>query len=749
MDILAQLQARLARVVPRGRDERIRWAARGLGIALGALWGPALGIAIAIVLFCSAGHDDSHITLWAAYALAEFGEIVNHSGVRVEQSSSLLHTLVLALAHTLTGVRLPWLGYLMGIAFAVLTVIRLPQLGKLGGNSNAFRLAAGTLPVLTYWALAGLETTLFCWVSVEFLIACARMLEPPGVERRAWTGPALWSLAFAMTRPEASIVALCALAAIVPFAWWRGRRCGLRAVGLVVLNLVVFWMLMRWRLHYFGEAWPHPVAAKIATAEGDFEWQLWMGIRQVFNLFLAADAAPLLGGLVLGVFGLVRDLRERDVKRPLITAFGGAYVAFIACSGGDWMFGGRFLAHIAPVLMLLLFVELDVASWPRRRAWMLAVAITVANVWQGVAFSARESMGRPIWVTWQVLPTIEANAGARDFTWVELTNKPHGRDAIFLKELDPVIDRLVASEGKISILSVQAGMVMYYLAQRHYGKIEFVDQAGLVSRHYDPLVEELEIPHARLGLAWSLADSLAIGEFREGPEFHPDVVFDLYTGARNAARRNGYVVIFEQDGSFLSSYTPEEEEPEEEEEVDEDAQEQPTVYRTPEEAVVERLRDKFARKRDGREINFFTAKKGFFQFIAVDPDLAEKVGWARREYDEQGRPRARMRVRFKRWKWAEIRTQYMRYFEDEPDFSDFGGETKAKPKSKAKTKKAKTKVKGKASAPASGEDSTDGEDEDEDEDVDDDTGELGEDEGEDEPPEDDPDEFEQNRDEAD
>ena len=73
---------------------RLRAAARAAAPAIGAC---ALSTATAVTLLSATGQDDTHITYWAARALAEHGVIVNHAGARVEQSSSLLLTLVLAL----------------------------------------------------------------------------------------------------------------------------------------------------------------------------------------------------------------------------------------------------------------------------------------------------------------------------------------------------------------------------------------------------------------------------------------------------------------------------------------------------------------------------------------------------------------------------------------------------------------------------------------------------------------------------
>ncbi len=48
-----------------------------------------MAIAVGLVIYTSTGRDDAHITLWPAYTLAERGEILNYSGERLEQSSTL------------------------------------------------------------------------------------------------------------------------------------------------------------------------------------------------------------------------------------------------------------------------------------------------------------------------------------------------------------------------------------------------------------------------------------------------------------------------------------------------------------------------------------------------------------------------------------------------------------------------------------------------------------------------------------
>ena len=93
---------------------------RALGISLAPL---VILVAISLVLFPSAGRDDSHITYWASYATARFGEIVNYNGDRIEQSSSLLHVLGLAVIAKLTSLPLPTIGGLGSILCGALTLI--------------------------------------------------------------------------------------------------------------------------------------------------------------------------------------------------------------------------------------------------------------------------------------------------------------------------------------------------------------------------------------------------------------------------------------------------------------------------------------------------------------------------------------------------------------------------------------------------------------------------------------------------
>ena len=94
---------------------------RVLGIWVPAALVPALGF----LLFTSTGRDDAYITYWAAKSLAQTGEITNYDGERVEQSSSLLQTVLLAALYRITSLSLPTLGIVLGVVAGAATVVLL------------------------------------------------------------------------------------------------------------------------------------------------------------------------------------------------------------------------------------------------------------------------------------------------------------------------------------------------------------------------------------------------------------------------------------------------------------------------------------------------------------------------------------------------------------------------------------------------------------------------------------------------
>src|SRR5579863_3986897 len=126
-------------------------------------------LAVGAVAYPSTGTDDSYITYWAAYALARFGSIVNVNGVRVEQSSSLLWTIVLALLGKVTRIDIESLGVPLSVLAGGATVWATGVLARRiepTAGERARWLIALSFPSLL-WSFSGMETALaaFLWTA--------------------------------------------------------------------------------------------------------------------------------------------------------------------------------------------------------------------------------------------------------------------------------------------------------------------------------------------------------------------------------------------------------------------------------------------------------------------------------------------------------------------------------------------------------------------------------------------------------
>jgi hypothetical protein len=205
-------------------------------------------------------------------------------------------------------------------------------------------------------------------------------------------------------------------------------------------------------------------------------------------------------------------------------------------------------------------------------------------------------------------PAVAACANA-EATWPERANQVHTRDVVMVDEMNETLARLLEVRERVTILSKQAGLVTYYAALAHGGRIEFVDRLGLSSTHFDGVRRELGLPTGPMGLTWDLADLFALGATRPEPAFHPDVIFDLHRLSANLVEELGYVVVYEQGGLASGRWaTAEEREP-----------------RRSGPPPMELLR---VRPRSGAfdGISPWSEETNMYQFIAVRAGLAREAG---------------------------------------------------------------------------------------------------------------------------
>lgn len=522
-------------------------------------------------LFCSTGQDDSHITSWSAYSLEHFGKLTNYNGDRVEQSSSLAHVLILAALGALTRIPYPTLGpitSILGGVVALLLVVRLARLAVPDAPRGVV-LVVATAESFVFWGFGGLEATIVAAAGVWVIYEGARYLEAPGGARLARAAAAM--LLYVTARPESPLVLACTLGAALAHAAYRRRfdrsaslGAALRpALALAAVAAVECAALFAFRRAYFGLWFPNPVYSKVPGIN------LLDGLAY-FGMSLFPAGLWILPGVYFGVRRAHREARTGAPPNHAVTlsaAFVVAYLSFILLVGGDWMSGGRFFAHVMPLLAIVAAAGLTHRVQSER--WLQrAVAIVIAMNLGGVLllvfspFFVRVSNGRPLWTTRGLRAQVEARVGDRGLSWFELTNVVHLRDSLVTGLMLDLVRavREVKGDQRVVIMSTQAGMVTYHLTQANYGAVRFIDTCSLSTRDF------LECP-AAAPLLDGTPYGMAMGQetfFGNQARLaacgipRPDIVFGL-SSRRDVPvlKANGYTIYYEQKGMVRGAVTAE------------------------------------------------------------------------------------------------------------------------------------------------------------------------------------------------
>jgi len=513
---------------------------------LGALLGdisPYLAfLGVGIILFPAGGRDDSHITYWAAWTLRHSGEILNYSGDSVEQSSSLAHTLILAGLSKLIPLSLPTLGGLFSITCGLLTICLFGQLAKrlaLPKVPSQWCLATST-PFL-YWAYGGLETTIVTVAAVFFLLQVLRVME-----RHNYLLLSATIFLLLLVRPE-SLFIECLFFAALGFCCRgssnTGRVCATGAAitcGLFLgISIVRYW--------HTGDIWPQPVSAKIGGTNifsriHDGSVYIYASCCQ-YPIFLMFGA--LLVPFSMGVYRRVGDTRT-PIFSVLILLF--CYVSFTVMSGGDWMEGGRFLVPAIPFMIAAVIFYCQKTP----RGIYVPLIWVLSNFWCSFIFAQRYSMSFLLWE--QPLPIEQnANSWSGRYSFFERENRVHYRDMMFLNSAAPVV-RWYTKNTPVavpSILSIQAGMVPFYLFQENFKRLRFVDAFGLSSKDFSKCVLAGHWSRSAFGIEFRYEQYLPnADQFARmcGIE-KPDMIFDLDDDEEHRSQlveKYGYVVVLQQ-----------------------------------------------------------------------------------------------------------------------------------------------------------------------------------------------------------
>ncbi|HEX2899943.1 MAG TPA: hypothetical protein VHS96_09515, partial [Bacteroidia bacterium] len=456
-----------------------------MGFAAGA----GVMLLAGFLLFGPTGRDDVYKTLWPAFTFADSGRILNYNGDALEQSSSLLHVLVLGGLHRLTGLGLPDLNFIFIIVCGLASLGMTLRLSRRMGIHAPVHLGLvlGMQAAFVYWAMGGLDSVLAALVWLLLLDAVSGFLDGG---RPHWMVFSV--LLTVLVRPEGAFVAMAGLGA----AWSLGSvglnpgpdatRAGAEGqqrtgkVGkrlLMVLGAVLAAAVLVgcWRIWHSGQWWPQPVAAK----SGGFGVEKTLdGLRYLWRETLVhPELAVLWGALAWSGWSLLRR-RLGSRTELLALGFAGGSLGFVVLSGGDWMENGRFLVPVMPLLVLVSFRRIGETGigWQR---W-LKVGWICLSVW-GLVHTARwHSTGYPPWLHSERMQRFGLDSDTPEMAFVERYNRVHLRDIAPLAALRAATQEVHAvKRAPVTILSQQAGMMAFHLAKSHFGRFRFIDLVGL------------------------------------------------------------------------------------------------------------------------------------------------------------------------------------------------------------------------------------------------------------------------------
>lgn len=492
----------------------------------------------------AAGYDDAHITFWQAWTLNHHSALLNYNGERIEQGSSLLHTLCTALLARLTGLDEPTAGHLLALGAGFATVLSLWRIATRLALSPAWLaplLTSGSI-VFSYWACSGMESSLAALCSLLWVDQCQR-----GASGGSRWPVAASTAALVLVRPEMAIV--------TPL--WLSLLClqntAYRPLWLLGCTAVVATLLMRYGL--FHQWLPNPVYAKThITGMGPALEQLHSGIR--YLLRLSRDTPLLLLSMLFGSSLAASTLRwlrptTNDNKKPHLAPWllwVWVYTAFIITSGGDWMKEGRFWVPLIPAACLVIASTVSTLV-PMARHITISLLLLL-QVWHGYLFLDRYNNGmrwsqQERWVT--VFPYA---------SFFERSNREHLRDLPAVAELERWVPRLHHhTQQPVRIMSKQMGFVNYSLGTQYFGQFHVMDMAGLTENSLRQCAVLAQDGFERQGMRLNYRkffERLPQATLQCGLHA-PDIIYDIYGWGETATLPEylvdrGYRIVFHQTG---------------------------------------------------------------------------------------------------------------------------------------------------------------------------------------------------------
>ena len=506
----------------------------------------SLLVAIGLSLFPSAGRDDVHITYWEAYSLAHFGKLLNYNGDQIEQSSSLLHTLLLAFIHYFSNVDLPTLGPLVSIFFGLVTVLLTGRLSR-QFNQEKFLpqlIVATSVPVL-YWSFGALETSM---VSAAVLFVIITVLQFTLKQNRKNYFLSLAAIAvYLLLRPEAFFVMGLFLFMMLGISYFAKEKFRPYVV-LLSSTVVLFIGITSLRYVYFGSIFPQPVTAKVGASilhkvPSGGRYYIKALRHYPFFIFLAV---PIL--LVISKFKQNTWDKSLFVTVSLILS----YSLFVLMAGGDWMEGARFFAPVTgPAVVIATPFYLSLIG--KRKTILYGLSLNILFL---LYFTSRFSTSYPlVYYKNYTDDLLDAN----QFSVFEVTNRVHYRDIPLITSFEAILDAVTAVNIQPTIMSKQAGMVPFYLFKNYYGQAKFIDFRGLSTHDFTQCQLTKSASKNRFGIALSYNYFFEnINTLQQECQISkPDIIYDLDNEKLDTVQlveSAGYTVIYLQTGKINRNY---------------------------------------------------------------------------------------------------------------------------------------------------------------------------------------------------
>ena len=297
---------------------------------------------------------------------------------------------------------------------------------------------------------------------------------------------------------------------------------------------------------YFHSPVPEPVRVK-----GGRHSHLGEGFTYLYSNLLRPAILPAacltLAGVVMALLDALNP-RKLNFVRLVCVMMVLAYCAFIDWVGGDWMVAGRFLVHILPVAFVL---AADALSSFTSREQVRSIGLAIVLIQGATAVMATNSLS--VGTSLQSAPPAVAPAVMSSLSWFDQTNRLFLRDAPVADTLDQIVVRLHNAGHPVAhLFTGQAGIVMYRLAERHFGQMDVTDRHGLTDRRF----ATCGLANGRLrltnGLAveypWFLAHEQALESGCRIPT--PDILYDIDSGKDQkralAVQHSGYALVYYQ-----------------------------------------------------------------------------------------------------------------------------------------------------------------------------------------------------------